>query len=94
MDMVALTGAIVKEAELSEEWVCSISCSGLAGREEEKVQGKSDRPSAPFSTGCFQDAEVDEYKCGGRGLLVRSQSELRAFSRGRRPSKQVSPILL
>ena len=87
--MVALTDAIVKEAELSEKWLGSIFCSGLAGREKEMVQGRIDRPSAPSSTGCFQDAEVDEGKYGGECLLTRSQSELRTFNRGRRPSIQI-----
>ena len=89
MGIMALTGAIGKEAELSERWVCSIFCFGLAGREKETVRGKGDRPSAPSSTGCFQDADVDECNCGEGGLLTMSQSELRTFSRGRRPSIQI-----
>ena len=89
MDVVELTGAIADKAELSDErlWWGSCSVNVESDKEEEKVRGKGGRPSAPSSTGCFQDAEEDECKCGGF-LLTRSQSELRAFNRGRRPSMQ------
>ncbi len=91
MDVMELTGAIVKEAELSNEGLWWGSCSGDVewDTEEEKGKGKGKggRPSAPSSTGCFQGAEEDECKCG-ECLLTRSQSELRAFNRGRSPSMQ------
>ena len=94
MDVVELTGAIEKETELSDERLLWGFCPGLDEDEEKdrgkgrgKGGGKGGRPSAPSSTGCFQDGGEDECKCGGC-LLTRSQNELGAFNLGRRPSMQ------
>ena len=82
MDVTKLTGAIVKQAELSGKWLWWGFPSGLNEEEGEFIGG---RPSAPSSTGCVQ--EIDDEECKSREcLLTRSQSELRAFNRGRRPS--------
>lgn len=87
MGVVELTGAIVGGAKLSDERLRCVFCSGLAILEEEGEKGKGGRPSAPSLTGCFQDRGGDECKSGWC-LLTRSQSELRAFNRGRSPSIQ------
>ena len=82
MNVAELTGAIMKEAELSGGWLWWGLPSGLNEAEEKCIGG---RPSAPSSTGCFQ--EIEDEECKSREcLLTRSQRELRAFNRGRRPS--------
>lgn len=81
MEVAKLTGAIVNEAELSDGWIWWGFCSGLEGVDKERENGKDSRPSAPSSTGCFQ-GRGEEGREDERGLLTRSQSELRAFSRG------------
>lgn len=88
MEVVELTGAIVKEAELSDERLCWGFCSGLGGVDNDGEECKDGRPSAPSSTGCFQEKTGDDEGKARGCLLTRSQSELRAFNRGRRPSMQ------
>ena len=82
VDVAELTGAIMKEAGLSGEWLWWVFPSRLNEEEGKCIGG---RPSAPSSTGCFQ--EIEDEECKSREcLLTRSQRELRAFNRGRRPS--------
>ena len=69
------TGAIVSETELSDELLWWGFCSGLGGLDNDGEKGNGGRPSAPSSTGCFEDTVLNECKSGGC-LLTRPQNEL------------------